>query len=142
LGKLAFWKKDDSLDSFERSLGSDPGLRGESNFDRENGFGRDNGLRQNDHFGLPNDDLHSDASSPVTATDYFRSTRQPSMQPISQQQSPLQDASNHRVEKDLEVISSKLDAMKSQLELLNQRMIRIEHIADSQEKQEKDVLRW
>lgn len=55
-------------------------------------------------------------------------------------QMALEQAKSTHIEKDLEVISSKLDALRSQIEILNQRLIRLEHMTES--RQEKDSVKW
>ena len=116
--KLAFWKKKDDLDN----LGKDLGL------DKE--FGLD--------LGAPSPDLgmgiEPAQQQPYQKYPSFQQSGfqpQPSFQPqpAYQQQPSYSSNDNFIASKNLEVISSKLDALRASIESINQRLANIEAIA-------------
>ena len=112
--KLAFWKKKDDLADFGKDLGIDKDL----GMDLSQGPSPDLGM------GI------EPASSPQQAFNKYPSFQQQSyqQQPAFQQPSYTSD-SNYIASKNLEVISSKLDALRVSLESINQRLANIEAIA-------------
>ncbi len=62
---------------------------------------------------------------------------QPSLQPQFQQQ-PAPPQQGFTAEKDLEVISSKLDALRAALDSINQRLTNLEAIAKGEEEQSRE----
>ena len=117
--KLAFWKKKDDL-GLDKDLGKDFGL--------DKDFGMDMGQG-------PSPDLGMDlGQQPMQKYPSFQqSSFQPSFpqQPSFQPQPAFQPASNdsYIASKNLEVISSKLDALRASVESINQRLANIEAIA-------------
>ena len=126
--KLAFWKKKDDLDD----LGKDLGL------DKDIGMGKDLGL---DMGAGPSPDLGMGIDTNQVQQPYQRypSFQQPQQgfqpvpsfqsQPVFQQQPSYNSNDNFIASKNLEVISSKLDALRASIESINQRLANIEAIA-------------
>ncbi len=122
-GNMAFWKKKDEF--------SDIGI------DKPAAFGSDlnSGLPSADAgfssgnleggYGMPTQP-QAQPAPPVQAP-----IQQPSFQPQFEPPSP--PAPNVAVEKDFEVISSKLDALRATLDSINQRLTNIEAIAKGEE---------
>ena len=114
LSKLAFWKKKDDLDSLGKDLGLDKAL------------GLDLG---------PSPDLGMGIEPQQQPYQKYPSFQQSGFQqqPSFQSQPAFQQASfqsdNYIASKNLEVISSKLDALRASLESINQRLANIESIA-------------
>ena len=115
--KLAFWKKKDDLGD----LGKDLGL------DKDLGLGMDTGPSPDLGMGL-------DTAQPQQPFQKYPSFQQPNFQPqqpafqsqpVFQQPSYQGDINS----KNLEVISSKLDALRATMESINQRLANIEAIA-------------
>lgn len=120
--RLAFWKRKDDLDD----LGKDLGL------DRDLGLGMgpspDLGMGMEAQGQQPFQKYPSFQQQPQS----FQS--QPSFQPQnfqsqSFQQQPSYSNEDFMTSKNLEVISSKLDALRASLESINQRLANIEAIA-------------
>ena len=116
-GKLAFWKKKDELED----LGKDIGL--------DKDFGLDMGAG-------PSPDLGIGIEPPPQAQQPYQkypSFQQPSFQQQFQPQPAFQQPAygndTYINLKNLEVISSKLDALRATLESVNQRLANIEAIA-------------
>ena len=113
--KLAFWKKRDDLDNLGKELGLD----------------KDLGL----DLGGPSPDLGM-GIEPSQQQPYqkYPSLQQSGFQPQPSFQSqafqqPSYQNDNYIASKNLEVISSKLDALRASLESVNQRLANIEAIA-------------
>jgi hypothetical protein len=69
------------------------------------------------------------ANQPGSFNDY--SQHQQAQRPVYQEIGPVQQAPQQSgFERDLQLISAKLDAIKSELDAMNQRIIKIEKIAD------------
>lgn len=124
--KLAFWKKKDEFESIGlgekarglgHDLGADLGL-GATPGGIEGGYGG---------YGLPTQPMPQQPSYPQYP--------QPSFQPQFQQPYPQQQG--FAAEKDLEIISSKLDALRAALESINQRLANLEAIARGEEEQSR-----
>ena len=120
-GKLAFWKKNDGLDDIDRELG----------FDKNLGMDFTSG---------PSPDLGAGMDNPPQIQQQYPKysslqQSQPNFQPSFQQpafNSNLNsnyNSDNYINSKNLEVISSKIDAMRASLESMNQRLANIEAIA-------------
>ena len=113
--KLAFWKKKDNLDD----LGKDLGL------DKELGL----------DLGGPSPDLGMGIEPQQQPYQKYPSFQQPgfqsqpSYQPQPSIQQPSYQSDSYIASKNLEVISSKLDALKATMESINQRLANIEAIA-------------
>jgi len=112
--KLAFWKKKDNLDD----LGKDLGL------DKELGL----------DLGGPSPDLGMGIEPQQQPYQKYPSFQQPGFQsqpsyPQPSFQQPSYQSDSYIASKNLEVISSKLDALKATMESINQRLANIEAIA-------------
>ena len=114
--KLAFWKKKDDLDS----LGKDLGLDKELGLDL-GGPSPDLGM------GIEPAQQQPYQKYPSFQQSGFQS--QPSYQPQPSFQQPSYQNDNYIASKNLEVISSKLDALRATMESINQRLANIEAIA-------------
>ena len=122
LSKVAFWKKKDNLDDLSKDLGLDKDLGKDFGLDLSTGPSPDLGM------GI-------DTSQTQQPFQKYPSFQQPGFQPQPsfqaqsfQQPSPSTNDS-YIASKNLEVISSKLDALKATLESVNQRLANIEAIA-------------
>ncbi len=131
LGKLAFWKKRDDLDDLGKELG----------LDKE--FGLDvSGHSPDLGFGLEQGNMQMQPQmQPQIQQPYSRygSFQQPSqgfnpLQSFQQPQQASQTMSDSFIaSKNLEVISSKLDALRASLESINQRLANLEAIAKNEQ---------
>lgn len=145
-------RKDDidpGHDPFANSLQDDPGMGGQPPLDE--GFHDDGGFPQ-DPLGAPqappqqsfapsrfdttNPDMNSQLGIPKPRDPYEREQQQP-----QQQFQPAQQ-SNTGIEKDLQIILAKLDAIKSELDSLHQRVQKIERIAEADQAQAKQPSRY
>ena len=126
--KLAFWKKKDEFESIGlggkgRGIGSDlsaPDL------------GLSGGIEGG--FGTPTQPMQPTPAPPTQPS--YPQSQQPSLQP--QFQPPAQQPQQgFTAEKDFEVISSKLDALRAALDGINQRLANLEAIARGEEEQSK-----
>ncbi len=149
-GKLAFWKKGDDfgLDSSDLGLGGNnpSGLDGGTNSFDTNSFGPDSnkstlGMNDNNGFNSPN-------SGTDNMGNFGMDNSQPQGFSSGQQQNPTEEiyqaaspfpastgspsasGSHHTdiMSKDIEVISSKIDALRASLDSVNQRLINVEHM--------------
>ena len=114
--KLAFWKKKDDLGDLGKDLGMDKDL----------GLGMDTGPSPDLGMGL---DMPQPQQQPFQKYPSFQQPSfqsQPAFQPVQQ---PTYQGDNYINSKNLEVISSKLDALRATLESINQRLANIEAIA-------------
>ena len=123
-GKLAFWKKKDDL-GLDKDLGKDLG------FDKD--FGMDMGQGPSPDLGMGIEPSQPGQQSFQKYPSFQQSSFQPNFppQPSFQQQPSFQPSSNdsYIASKNLEVISSKLDALRASIESINQRLANIEAIA-------------
>lgn len=119
--KLAFWKKKDEFEGI--GLGDKPKGLGGDLAAPDLGLGS-SGLEGG--FGTSTQPI----AAPPTQPSYPQS-QQPSFQP------PTQQPQGFTAEKDLEVISSKLDALRAALDAINQRLANLEAIARGEEEQSK-----
>ncbi|MFH1849921.1 MAG: hypothetical protein ABH879_07115 [archaeon] len=134
--KIAFWKGSDDLADFGDSMGGDP-------------FGGDQGLGSTDNLGMPSStpggaeisgSTFPDMSPPSAAQNNLAP---PSGMPISQPANmgahgvafapPEPAPHDYTLAKDIEIISSKLDALRSAIESINQRLVSIERLARGDE---------
>ena len=125
LGKLAFWKKKDEFGDISKDLG----------------LGKDSGL------GEMSPDLGLGLET--TRPDMYPSYQQPSQPqpPIQQSFPPFQQQpygassmyndQNYVTSKNIEVISSKLDALRATLDSVNQRLANIEAIARGEQEDKR-----
>ena len=118
--KLAFWKKSDSLDDLGKDLGLDKDL------------GMDFGAGPSPDLGMGLDT----GMQPQQAFQRYPSFQQPNFQAQPAVQQPFQN-DNYINSKNLEVISSKLDALRASLESINQRLANIEAIARGEQEQRR-----
>ena len=118
--KLAFWKKKDELEDLGKDLGID----------------KDLGL----DIGGPSPDLGMGVDTSQVQQPYqrypsfqqqqgFQTAPSFQPQPAYQQQPSYNSNDNFIASKNLEVISSKLDALRASIESINQRLTNIEAIA-------------
>lgn len=130
LDKIAFWKKKDDFSDIgmgDKALGSDLG----------GGFpSADTGLSTGMETGLP---TQPTAPIPPAQAPYQEQStfQQPSPQPFQQQFQAPPPQQDSMVEKDFELISSKLDALRATLDSINQRLTNIESIARGEEEHHK-----
>jgi len=110
--KLAFWKKRDELEDIGKDLGIDKDL------------GLDIGAGPSPDLGMG---IEPQMQQPYQKYPSFQQTQQ-GFQPAFQQQPSLSNE-GYIASKNLEVISSKLDALRASLESINQRLANIEAIA-------------
>lgn len=124
--KIAFWKKKDDFGDFEKDLGLDKEL---GMGDLTTGMSPDLGI------GMETQEPHK-----------YPSYQQPqqSFQPFQQNlqqgfQQPVQQMSDRDYihAKSLEVISSKLDALKAAIESINQRLANLESIAKGEQEDKR-----
>jgi hypothetical protein len=131
LDKIMFWKKGDSLD-----LGNDFGM------DPSQGFGNGSfGANQSMNQGMgTNQGLPSEPSMPnfggypsahTFDDSQFGGEPKFTVREIPRQESYQQQ--NYTAEKNMEIISSKLDALKAGIESLNQRLANLERIAQGEQ---------
>ncbi len=118
--KLAFWKKKDDLDD----LGKDLGLDKELGMDFTSGPSPDLGMGTEP---MPAQQQFQKYPSFQQPQQNFQA--QPSFQPQTFQQQSYGAGDSYMNSKNLEVISSKLDALKANLESISQRLANIEAIA-------------
>ncbi len=111
-GKLAFWKKKDDLDDLGKDLGIDKEL------------GLDMGQGPSPDLGMG---LEPQTQQPYQKYPSFQPNQ--NFQPSFQQQTSFNSSDGYIASKNLEVISSKLDALRASLESMNQRLANIEAIA-------------
>ena len=128
LDKLMFWKKKDDFADFDKGfgLGADSGAPNLTDFssDQNVGLGQD-----------PVDSMQG-FSPPKQPQQPFSGQLPPitpqTQTPISMQQAPMPTPQHDViVGKDIEIISSKLDALRASLESINQRLANLERIAYS-----------
>ncbi|MBI2657369.1 hypothetical protein HYX08_01595 [Candidatus Woesearchaeota archaeon] len=123
-GKLAFWKKKDDLDD----LGKDLGLG--KDFDFSTGPSPDLGMG-----------IEAPGQQPMQKYPSFQQQpgfqSQPAYQPQPSLQPSYNSNDNYIASKNLEVISSKLDALRATMESINQRLANIEAIARGEQEDNK-----
>jgi hypothetical protein len=121
LDKIMFWKKNDSIDlNASLDLGPDP-LAGQN---LGMGMNASMGQEQTPSYGnYPS--AHTFDDSQFGSNPQFTVRDVPRQEPFSPQ--------NYAAEKNLEVISSKLDALKAGMESINQRLANIERIAQGEQ---------
>lgn len=135
MDKLKFWKKSDAslgLDS-TKGIGLDNSLS--KTYDPALGnIGADMGTTylgsgfNNQNPTPQHDDFEHDGSFSPTSFQQAQAFQQQRVQPMQQS---LSKEYSYGVDKDLEVISAKLDSIRAMLESLNQRVANIERIANA-----------
>jgi hypothetical protein len=128
--KLAFWKKKDEFESL--GLGEKGASLGPDLSSSDLGLSTASGLEGG--YGLPT----QPTQQPTPPQPSFQ--QQPSYQQF-QQPSP-QQPQGFTAEKDLEIISSKLDALRAALDSINQRLANLEAIARGEQEQSKGRYRY
>ena len=120
LGLFGKKKKDDELKPANLALGNtDRMTEDDSNINPSQGFGQDELALQ----GMKDYD---------TASPDFSSARNPSIPSSPVSQNIRQPSQQYSSEKDYEVLSAKLDALKAILDNINQRLANIERIANQE----------
>lgn len=128
LGKLMFWKKKDDFEDL--GLGDKPGQG------MDLGLGPDLGSEPSmgQDLGMPSPSMNP--SQPMN-TQQQPFQQSPSFGPPQSPQPnfnpPAQNTGDYTTNKNLEVISSKLDALKAAMESINQRLSNLEGIARGEE---------
>ncbi|NQV09145.1 hypothetical protein HQ529_04805 [Candidatus Woesearchaeota archaeon] len=130
-GKLNFWKKEDDfsdlgLDKGMDSFGGDAPSADPLADPSAGGFG-DTG---------PAPQTTAPSGIGADQTDFSLDTPDKSFQTAPQPQSPApqSDVDSYRISKEIEVISSKLDALRASMESINQRLANIERMAETPDK--------
>lgn len=136
-GKLAFWKKkEEPLGGEDFGLGAAPG----EGFGKEFGFGGDAGkgpdlgiTEQGFGEGFPEQQTIKQPSMPrETATGYMRET------PINAPSARQGRAESYGYDREMELISSKIDAIRAEIQTINQRLANIERmVEDARERQRR-----
>ena len=155
LDKLMFWKKKDALGDFGKDLdmkgfdtglppgGADTGMKGLGQGNDNLGMpGANKGLEGAGDLGLPGMDKGPSGNFPIDRPQAPTGNMVPMQQPFQNQPAPIAPAPKeheYMVSKDIEIISSKLDALRAAIESVNQRLANIERIAMGE--QEKNN-RW
>jgi hypothetical protein len=124
--KLAFWKKKDDLGDLGRDLGLDKD------------FGMDTGPSPDLGMGLETPPQQQPFQKyPSFQQNNFQAglQQQPSFQPQPPFQQPSLQGDSYINSKNLEVISSKLDALRASLESISQRLANIEAIARGEQEE-------
>lgn len=122
LGKLAFWKKRDDL----ADLGKDLGMGKELGLDLSSGPSPDLGMG-----------MEIPGQQPYQKYPSFQQQNFPQQQSFPPQQNfqPSYQNDNYIASKNLEVISSKLDALRVSLDSINQRLAAIEAMARGEQEE-------
>lgn len=136
--KLAFWKKKDdfadlkSKDPFGPDMGQPPGP--DSGFGGPDPFASPPGMPQHHDPGM------GDPNSPLMnpPSPQFPPEAPPGYQPPGGMSPPPPSADSDYINsKNLEVISSKIDAIRATLDSINARLSHIEHLAGAEDEQRK-----
>ena len=148
LDKLMFWKKKDPLGDFGKDMdmgkdfsgkGFDTGRPNDLGLPRQDpGLGIDQGPG-----GLPGIDQGPGGIDQGHRPDAFKPTPPQPSGSLVQMQQPFQvqpaapKEHNYMVSKDIEIISSKLDALRAAMESINQRLANIERVAMNQQEDKR-----
>jgi hypothetical protein len=121
LSKLAFWKKKDDFSDIGKDLG----------LDKDMGF--DGGAGPSPDLGMGLEPMNQQTQHPFQQYPSMQQSQsgfqQPSFTPPQPMQQALSSGDSYINSKNLEVISSKLDALRATLDSINQRLSNIESIA-------------
>lgn len=128
LGKLAFWKKKDDFGDIGKELGLDKDIG--SGMSPDLGLGLDT----NSPEAYPSIQQPSQYSPPQMHP--VQGFQQQGYPQYAQPQSSYQDQ-NYITAKNLEVISSKLDALRATMEAISQRLANLENMARGEQEQSK-----
>ncbi len=123
--KWKFWEKNDGLG----------GLSGSDNpfGNNQNPVNDQPSNSLSDPLGTTPPPLHpNDSLDTLTKPSPFSTDIQPSNQPDTINQQFAQSASSNSLEKDITILNAKLDTIKAILESVNQRIIKIERIAEGE----------
>jgi len=134
MDKLAFWKKKDEFGDI--GLGDKGPDLGTGSAASDLGLGPSPGGMESPadlNLGIPQQPPMQQPSLQPPQSSFQQP--QPSLQPQFQQPSPQQ---GFTAEKDFEVISSKLDALRAALDSINQRLANLEAIAKGEEEQSRE----
>ena len=138
--KVMFWKKKDTLDFGgglgstdlgNSSLGGGMGTGGMGDFGAESGFGQQQGFPQQSGYGTgfaPKNDLGNQQyqfQTPFPQQQNFGMNNNSNNMGIGQQQANINS-------KDLEIVSSKLDALRAVLDGINQRLANLERMSSGE----------
>lgn len=145
LNKLMFWKKEDSMPDIGKDMdfGNPPdlgmgGAPGQPGQDMSQGYGGMPGSPEHagaGGLGMP--DLNQEQSFPETPSRPFNAPRLEesgaSRSSLGPQSAAAPSSTEYISNKDLEIISLKLDSLKTTLEAINARIARLEKIAEGEE---------
>ena len=123
--KLAFWKKKDDLDSLGKDFGIDKEL------------GLDLGAGPSPDLGMSIEPAQQQPYQKYPSFQQSGFQPQPSFQSQPAFQQPSYQSDNYIASKNLEVISSKLDALRATMESINQRLANIEAIARGEQEDKR-----
>jgi hypothetical protein len=130
LDKLMFWRKDPAI-NLDASI--DTGA---------SGFGGPD-LIQSPNLGMYNQDPYSQpAQQPMQRPNYSQPSFDMNYDPGRMETRTVQQPQADTYEKNLEIVSMKLDNLRAALENINQRLINIERIAIDSQRQERQRRNW
>src|SRR3990167_10908012 len=143
MSKLMFLKKHDEFGDLGKDLGgdfTDPGLGSDPGLGNNLGLGKDDfGAAQQ----LPGADALGPEFGNVSQRPSSQRREMPTLEPVNAPSygggANYAQAAPSRVDKDIEIISVKLDNIRNTLEILNQRIARIERIAEGEQQQQRWV---
>ncbi len=125
-----FWKKEPELTGLGPAPGPELGIQ------RDVGINSDSFELNQDPFANPGFENTPSANFP-SAFQQMQQTQQQKFMPAAS----FSETSQTTLQKDVEILSAKIDALRASIESMNQRIINIENIAKAeQEKQQK--VRW
>jgi len=125
MDKLMFWKKNDDF--------SNLGLDTKDPFKDNLGLGDNLGAGQNFGMGQQSQNLGLPTQSTPQSSFQQPPSQQPSYQQPQYQPSSYSNPQQDLAAKDMEIISSKLDALRVSIESINQRLANLESIARGEE---------
>ena len=136
-GKLAFWKKKDDFGDLGKDLNLDKdlGLDMSAGPSPDLGMGLDQGQQPQQSFQKYPSFQQQNFQSPSFQPPAFP-------QPSFQQQPSYSQSDSYIASKNLEVISSKLDALRASIESINQRLANIEAIARGEQEETRSRRRY
>ena len=133
MDKLAFWKKKDDFADIGKDLGIDKDFGMDSGPSPDLGLGMDQGPSPQQ----PQQQPFQKYPSFNQSQGFSQPAYQPPQQFNSQPSFSSNDDSSFINSKNLEVISSKLDALKASVESMNQRLANIEAIARGEQEEQR-----
>jgi hypothetical protein len=128
LDGLKFWKNNDDfdLDDDLPPLDDDPGQQ-QRQGDPQFGESKAQEMQRSQDYGQPNAEKYNNPS--------FNANASFEQEDTSEQSFNTRQSQGRSVHQDLEIINSKLDAIKNALESMDQRIKKIEQIADAETQQ-------